>query len=69
MPQQIKNNFAIFKADFKKDTGLDFSPANMNLYVAYYNARVTDQFCQYSNFFLQNIASNTRLNIKNSSDK
>jgi len=60
MAREIKNNFAALKADFKKDTGLDFNQANMLAYISYYNARMADQFAQYAVFLLQDISTNTR---------
>lgn len=60
MTRQIKNNFSAFKADFKKDTGLDFNPDNMDKYIAYYHARMTDNSAQYIAYLLDDIANNTR---------
>lgn len=35
------NNYAAYKADFKKDTGLDYN-TNVKEYILYYNARSND---------------------------
>lgn len=44
---KIKNNFDTYKADFKKNTGLDWDK-NMEQYIAYYNARSADVSAQMS---------------------
>ncbi len=49
----IKNNFDAYKSDFKKDTGLDFNPTNMQLYIAYFKARTADTQMQISVGVLQ----------------
>lgn len=42
MSINIKNNFETFKADFKKDTGLDFSKDTISIYLQYLNFRLND---------------------------
>lgn len=42
MAFEIKNNFSAYKADFKKDTGLDVTKETMGLYLKYITARSTD---------------------------
>ncbi|WP_373060520.1 hypothetical protein [Zunongwangia sp. H14] len=37
----LKSNFSNFKKDFKADTGLD-ADQNIELYIQYYNARISD---------------------------
>lgn len=43
---QIKNNYEIFKADFKKDTGLDYNKATVSEYLQYLNFRLNDHQVQ-----------------------
>ena len=43
---KIESRFEIYKTEFKKDTGLDFNAANVELYIAYYNARCSDESTQ-----------------------
>ncbi len=42
---ELKNNFANFKEDFIKDTGLS-ADENMETYIQYVNARLTDYIYQ-----------------------
>ena len=42
IPITFKNNYAVFIEDFGKDTGLD-AKKEPAIYIAYYNARFTDQ--------------------------
>ena len=43
---QIKNNYEIFKADFKKDTGLDYNKDTGSEYLQYLNFRLNDHHVQ-----------------------
>ena len=43
---QIKNNYEIFKADFKKDTGLDYNNDTVSEYLKYLNFRLNDHQVQ-----------------------
>ncbi len=54
----IQNNFDAYKSDFKKDTGLD-SHANPAIYIAYYNARVSDVTMQLTQGLLREIMNNS----------
>ncbi|MCM4151938.1 hypothetical protein DHD05_10075 [Arenibacter sp. N53] len=46
MSIRIQNNYDAFKADFKKDTGLDYSKDTISEYLQYINFRQTDQQSQ-----------------------
>ena len=50
---KISNRFNDLKKDFKTDTGLDFNKDNMELYIQYFNARMTD----HSNQVLQTLTN------------
>ena len=50
-----KNNYANFKTDFEKDTGLKFKDENIAIYIQYYNARVSDNQLQLQSFLLAQI--------------
>lgn len=41
----LKNNFLEFTKEFRTDTGLDYK-TNIELYIQYYNARMTDRSFQ-----------------------
>ncbi len=56
MAYTIKNNFQAYKADFKKDTGLEFSQ-NLNEYLAYYNARCSDTSMQLLSVLLNEVGN------------
>ena len=43
---QIKNNYEIFKADFKKDTGLDYNKDTVSEYLQYLNFRLNEHQVQ-----------------------
>ena len=59
----LKNNFLSYKAEFKSDTGLDFSPANMPLYIQYVAARSADYAFQTAAFLYQDPAMKHTLEI------
>lgn len=56
----VINRFSTYKNDFKKDLGIDWT-SNKDLYVQYYNARVTDELCQISFLYLGEIERDVEL--------
>lgn len=50
MAHKIKNNFNNLKSDFKMDTGMD-ADSNMEVYISYFNARMSDKIMQ-SNYLI-----------------
>ena len=48
------NNFSVYKADFKKDTGKDCDSALLE-YISYYNARVNDTNSQINTAIIKEI--------------
>ncbi|MGF7074764.1 hypothetical protein [Mucilaginibacter sp. 3215] len=52
----IQNNFNNLKDDFKKDTGKN-ADDNIELYIAYFNARMTDRIMQTNHIMVNELAN------------
>lgn len=56
----IQNNFNNLKQDFKKDTGKD-ADTNIELYIAYFNARMNDRIMQYNHILVTELANGLKI--------
>lgn len=66
MSIRIQNNYDVFKSDFKKDTGLDYSKDTISEYLQYINFRQTDQQSQMNShqiYQIEQLPDTIRLKI------
>jgi hypothetical protein len=69
MAHTIYNNFGKLKQEFKADTQLD-ADKNMEMYISYFNARMSDKIFQYNHIIatelvngLAHLPANMRMQI------